>query len=115
MVAPAIGCSGKMKRNYNENEDSIIVAEIQTLHHEKRTALRFVRTCIAMITIQVSLLGLMAFHLSPHADLVLHRIVPLTAVNLIFFLLSAYCVVYPLIRIHRLDQKISKFKQKRPH
>ena len=103
-----------MKRNYNGYEDSIIVAEIETLHHEKRTALKFVRTGIAMITVQVSLLGLMAIPILPHAYLVKHWIVPLSAVNLIFFLLSAYCVVYPLIRIHRLDQKISKFKQKRP-
>jgi hypothetical protein len=102
-----------MKRKYNENDDSIIVAEIQTLHHEKRTALKFVRTGIAMITIQVSLLGLMAIPLSSHADSVQYRIVPLSAVNLIFFLLSAYCVVYPLIHIHCLDQKISKFKQSR--
>ena len=104
-----------MKRKYNEYEDSIIVAEIQTLHHEKRTALRFVRTGIAMITVQVSLLGLMAIPLRPRADSVQHWIVPLLAVNLIFFLVSAYWVVSPLIRIHCLDQKILKFKQKRPH
>ena len=102
-----------MKRKHNEYEDALIVEEILSFHQEKRTALKSVRTGIAMLAVQVSFMGLMVILPAFRADMASHWIVPLVAVNLLFFLLSACCVVYPLIRIRRLDQKISKFEQVR--
>jgi len=72
-----------------------------------------VRTGIAMVAVQVSLLGLMVILFKSRADRASHWVVALVAVNLLFFFLSASCVVYPLIRIHRLDQKLSKIEQER--
>ncbi len=102
-----------MKAKHNEYEDSLIVGEIQTFLQEKRTALKSVRTGIAMVVGQGSLLGLMVVFFQSHADMANHWVVPLLAVNLLFFFVSAYCIVYPLMRIHRLDQKISRFEQER--
>lgn len=95
-----------MKRKNNEYEDALTVDEILSLHQEKRTALKSVRIGIAMVAIQASLLGVMVVSTSSPAHMASHWVVPLLAINVLFFLLSACCIAYPLIRIHRLDQKI---------
>ena len=100
-----------MKIKHNEYEEALIVEEILSFHQEKRTALKIVRTGIAMVAVQLSLLGMMGISPATRAEMVRHWGAPLLALNLVFFLLSVCCVVYPLIRIHRLDQKISKFEQ----
>ncbi len=102
-----------MKREPNNDEETLKVEEILTFHQEKRTALKSVRMGIAMVVVQASLFALMEVPLVLQSSMASHRLFLLLAVNLLFFLLSLGCIVFALIRIHRLDRKISTFEQGR--
>jgi hypothetical protein len=102
-----------MKAEHREDENTLIMGGILSFHQEKRTALRAIRIGISMAAAQVSLLGLMkvssAFYIYIRTR---HWTVPFVMLNSVFFGLTVFFLIVSLIRIHRLDRKISEFKQK---
>lgn len=102
-----------MNRNYREAEDALIVEEIQSFLQEKRTALKAIRMGIAVILAQISAVGFLVTAFRNHALIQsMHWMDILVVLGVILLGTTTYLVVYPLIRIHRLNRKILKFKQK---
>lgn len=103
-----------MDRNYSENEDALIIEEIQSFLQEKRTALKAIRMGIAIMLAQISAVGFLATTFKNHAFMqAMHWMDVLVVLGVILLGTAIYLVVGPLIRIHRLNRKIMKFKQKR--
>jgi hypothetical protein len=104
---------GLMNKNYWEDEDALIVAEIQSFLQEKRTALKAIRIGIAVILAQISAIGLLATAFRDHALIQeMHWMDILLVLGVILVSTTIYLVVYPLIRIQRINRKILKFKQR---
>ncbi len=92
----------------------MVVEEIQSLHQEKRTALKAIRMGVAVILAQISAIGFLATAFRNHAFFQAMPYKGALAVLAVFLLgISIYLVVYPLIRIRRLNRKILKLTQKR--
>ena len=103
-----------MKRNYREDEDTLIVEEIQSFLQEKRTALKAIRIGIAVILVEISAVGFLATVFRNHALIqAMHWVDILVVLAVIFLGTAIYLFVYPLIRINRLNHKILEFKQRR--
>lgn len=103
-----------MDRNYREDEDTLIVDAIQSFLQEKRTALKAIRTGIAVILAQISAVGFLAAAFRNHAFIqTMHWMDVLVVLAAILLGTTVYLVVYPIIRIHHLNRKISEFKQRR--
>lgn len=103
-----------MKRNYREDEDTLIIEEIQSFLQEKRTALKAIRIGIAVILVEISAVGFLATVFRNHALIqAMHWVDILVVLAVIFLGTAIYLFVYPLIRIHRLNHKILKFKERR--
>ena len=102
-----------MKTEHGEDEASLIVEVILSLHQEKRTALKAIRVGITMVAAQASLLGMMittsAYHTYIQAR---HWTMPFTAFNMLFSVMALGLIVEPLVRIHRLNRKIMEFEKK---
>ena len=102
-----------MNKDYREDEDALIVEEIQSFLQEKRTALKAIRMGIAVILAQISAVGFLVTAFRNHALIqAMHWMDILVVLGAILLGTTTYLVVYPLIRIHRLNRKILKFKQK---
>jgi hypothetical protein len=100
-----------MKKNCREEEDALMVEEIQSLHQEKRTALRIIRIGIGVFMAQVAAAGyaLRAFRHHDFAQSV--YLTDILGVICIFILIITIgLMVGSLIRIRSLDRKILKFK-----
>ena len=103
-----------MKRNYREDEDTLMVEEIQSFLQEKRTALKAIRIGKAVILVEISAVGFLATVFRNHALIqAMHWVDILVVLAVIFLGTAIYLFVYPLIRIHRLNHKILEFKQRR--
>jgi len=103
-----------VKRNYREDEDTLMVEEIQSFLQEKRTALKAIRIGIAVILVEISAVGFLATVFRNHALIqAMHWVDILVVLAVIFLGTAIYLFVYPLIRIHRLNHKILEFKQRR--
>ena len=103
-----------MNKKYSEDEDALIVGEIQSFLQEKRTALRTIRIGIAVIVAQISLIGFLIATVWPHAIIQARGWMGiLAALGVILLGVVIYFFIIPLIRIRRMDQKISKFKRRR--
>ena len=102
-----------MNKNYREDENALIVEEIQFFLQEKRTALKAIRLGIAVILAQISAVGFLVTAFRNHAFVqAMYRADILVVLGAIFMGTAIYLFVYPLIRIHRLNRKILKLKQK---
>jgi membrane protein YdbS with pleckstrin-like domain len=103
-----------VKRNYREDEDTLMVEEIQSFLQEKRTALKAIRIGIAVILVEISAVGFLATVFRNHALIqAMHWVDILVVLAVIFLGTAIYLFVYPLIRIHRLNHKILEFNQRR--
>ncbi|MGE5259215.1 MAG: hypothetical protein ACM3KE_21265 [Hyphomicrobiales bacterium] len=103
-----------MNSNYSENEDVLIIEELQCFLQEKRTALKAIRMGIAIILAQASAVGFLVTTFRNHALIqALRWIDILVVLGVILAATAIYLVVGPLIRIRRINRKISQFKQKR--
>jgi membrane protein YdbS with pleckstrin-like domain len=103
-----------VKRNYREDEDTLIIEEIQSFLQEKRTALKAIRIGIAVILVEISAVGFLATVFRNHALIqAMHWVDILVVLAVIFLGTAIYLFVYPLIRIYRLHHKILEFKQRR--
>ena len=103
-----------MNRKYSEDEDTLIVAEIQSSLQEKRTALKTIRIGIAVIVAQISLIGFLMATFSSHSIIqTRYWMGTLAALGVILLGVVIYLFIIPLIRIGRMDQRILKFKRKR--
>jgi membrane protein YdbS with pleckstrin-like domain len=103
-----------VKRNYREDEDTLIIEEIQSFLQEKRTALKAIRIGIAVILVEISAVGFLATVFRNHALIqAMHWVDILVVLAVIFLGTAIYLFVYPLIRIYRLNHKILEFKQRR--
>jgi membrane protein YdbS with pleckstrin-like domain len=103
-----------VKRNYREDEDTLIIEEIQSFLQEKRTALKAIRIGIAVILVEISAVGFLATVFRNHALIqAMHWVDILVVLAVIFLGTAIYLFVYPPIRIYRLHHKILEFKQRR--
>ena len=64
-----------MTGKHNKKRLRGLLEEIRSYHQEKRTALNSVRIRIAMVTVQLSLLGLMAIARATRNDMASHPVV----------------------------------------
>jgi len=103
-----------MNKKYSEDEDALIVGEIQSFLQEKRTALKTIRIGIAVIVAIISLIGFLIVTFRSHAIIQARDWMGiLAALGVILLGVVIYLFITPLIRIRRMDQKISKFKRRR--
>lgn len=103
-----------MNRKYNEDEDALLVEQIQSALQEKRTALKAIRMGISVVLVFISAI---AFLVTAFGRRAFFQVMPYENIFVVLAVISVciaiFLVVYPLIRIHRLNRKILKSKQKR--
>lgn len=90
-----------------------MVEELLSLLQEKRTALKAIRIGLAIIVTQTSLLGFLTAVPTYLAFIQTgYWMILFVALNLLLTGLAAYFLVVPLLHLHRLNQRIRRFKQK---
>jgi hypothetical protein len=101
-----------MKGDENAGMDSTVLAEIQLILAEKRTALSFLRTGIALFALPLSVLSAL-IATSKYYDVVrvLHFLLPLLVLNLGLVVLGSYLVIHSMSRIHHYDRLIKQLKK----
>jgi hypothetical protein len=93
--------------------DNVLLNEIQLVLSEKRTALSTLRTGIAIFAFPLSVLSvLIATSSAYEIGKVLHRLLPLLALNLGLVVLAVYLIAVANRRIHHYDCLIAGFKRK---
>ena len=92
--------------------DSNVFGEIQLILAEKRTALSFLRTGIALFALPLSVLSAL-IATSKYYDVVrvLHFLLPLLLLNLGLVVLGCYLVIHSISRIRHYDQLIKQLKK----
>jgi len=104
-----------MVENKNESNDfdNIVISEVQLILAEKRTALSFMRTGIAVFALPLSVLSvLIATSRFYNFSNVLHLIIPLLILCAILIFLGFYLIIRAIIKIRHYDHVISNLKQK---
>ena len=101
----------------NENEsndfDNIVISEVQLILAEKRTALSFMRTGIAVFALPLSVLSvLIATSRFYNFSNVLHLIIPLLILCVILIFLGFYLIIRAIIKIRHYDRTINDLKRK---
>ena len=101
-----------MKGDESPGMDSTVLAEIQLLLAEKRTALAFLRTGIALFALPLSVLSAL-IATSKYYDVtrVLHFLLPVLVINLGLIVLGCYLVIHSMSRMHHYDQLIKQLKK----
>lgn len=102
-----------MSKESDDELTNALFGEIQIILSEKRTALSFLRTGIAVFVLPLSVLSaLIATSRYYEFAAVKHLIVPLLFLCACLVLLATYLVVRAVIRIHHYDKVISRIKEK---
>src|SRR5215467_2117806 len=101
-----------MKGDENAGMDSTVLAEIQLLLAEKRTALSFLRTGIALFALPLSVLSAL-IATSKYYDIgrVLQFLLPLLVLNLGLVVLGCYLVIHSMSRMRHYDRLIRQLKK----
>jgi|SRR5262252_5256768 len=101
-----------MKTEKEGGINPVILGEIQVILAEKRTALSFLRTGIAIFVLPLSVLSvLIATSRNYEALNVLHFLVPLLALNAVLVALGIYLIIHSMLRIRHYDQHIQELKR----
>ncbi len=102
-----------MKSNNPKDVDAIVISEAQLILSEKRTALSFMRTGIAVFALPLSVLSvLIATSRFYNFNNVLHLIIPLLILCVILIFLGFYLIIRAMIKIRRYDRIIDDLKRK---
>jgi len=101
-----------MEKKYSDDESNLMVEEILFFLQEKRTALRMVRIGISAVIAQISILGFLIAASKYYEWMqVMHLWIPFTLLNLLVLGTAAYLIFGSLIRIHKLDRRILRYKE----
>lgn len=101
------------ENNNKKDFDSILINEVQLILSEKRTALSFMRTGIAVFALPLSVLSvLIATSRFYNFSNVLHLIIPLFILCVILIFLGFYLVIRAIIKIRHYDRIINDLKRK---
>ncbi len=98
------------------NVDSIIINPIQLIFAEKRTALAFMRTGIAVFALPLSVLSVL-IATSKYYDIVnvLHLFISVLIICAGLVLLGSYLVIRAITQIRHHDRTLREIKQKHSH
>jgi hypothetical protein len=97
-----------------DDEDALIVEEIQSLHQEKRTALKVIRIGIAVVLAQIAAAGYIFSAFRHHAFFQAKGGMDILAALGVALLGIAITLVFgALLHIRRLDRKIATFNRRR--
>jgi len=101
-----------MTGDENAGMDTTVLAEIQLILAEKRTALTSLRTGIAVFALTLSVLSAL-IATSKYYDVarVWHFLLPLLVLNLGLIVLGCYLVVHSISRIRHYDRLINVIKK----
>lgn len=101
-----------MTQKEDAGMDNTVLAEIQLLLAEKRTALAFLRTGIALFALPLSVLSAL-IATSKYYDVtrVLHFLLPLLVINLALIVLGCYLVIHSMSRMRHYDRLINQLKK----
>ena len=103
----------KMKPDKEGGINSLIVGEMQVVLAEKRTALSFLRTGIAIFVLPLSVLSVLIATSKYYEALnVLHFLVPLLLLSVALVGLAVYLIVHSIIRIRHYDRHIQQLKRR---
>jgi len=101
-----------MKPEKQAGIDGVILSEVQVILAEKRTALSFLRTGIAIFALPLSVLSvLIATSRYYEVAKILRFLVPLLALNAALVALGVYLVVHSILRIRHYDRHIQELKR----
>src|SRR5207249_1858459 len=93
--------------------DNVIFGEIQVLLAEKRTALSYLRTGIAVFALPLSVLSVL---IATSRYYSLHRVmpllIPLLILNMGLVVLGTWLIYHSLRRVHHYDAVIRELRQK---
>jgi hypothetical protein len=106
-----------MNNNKSMNVKNEVIAfdEAQLILSEKRTALSFMRTGIAVFALPLSVLSILVATSRYYSFMnVLHFIIPLLLLCLSLIFLGFYLIIRAMNKIHRYDRIIDELKQKSP-
>ena len=93
--------------------DNFILAEIQVLLSEKRTALASLRTGIAVFVLPLSVLSvLIATSRYYSIGKVMPLLIPLLVLNLGLIVLGSWLIFHSIQRLHHYDHRIRELTQK---
>jgi len=101
-----------MRGDENAGMDTTVLAEIQLILAEKRTALASLRVGIAVFALPLSVLSAL-IATSKYYDVlrVLHFLLPLLVLSLGLVVLGCYLVIHSISRIHHYDRLIKQLKK----
>jgi len=101
-----------MAGDENAGMDGTVLGEIQLILAEKRTALSFLRTGIALFALPLSVLSAL-IATSKYYDVgrVWHFLLPLLVLNLGLVVLGCYLVIHSISRIRHYDRLIKQLKK----
>jgi len=113
MTAGLVGLlGGAMEKNYNDDQNNLIVEEILVFLQEKRTVLRMIRIGISAVIAQISILGFLIATSKYYQWMeVMHLWIPFALLNLIVLGIASYLIFGSLIRLRQLDRQIIKYKE----
>ena len=102
-----------MTRDRETESQSTIINEVQLLLAEKRTSLAAMRTGIAVFVLPLSVVSIL-IATSKYYDIIqaMHLLAPLLTICVAMVFLGSYLIIRTIIRIHRYDKFILKFKRK---
>jgi O-antigen ligase len=94
------------------NHEAVVINQIQLVLSEKRTALSFMRTGIAVFALPLSVLSFL-IATSSYYDFatVMYLVVPLLTICTGLAILAFYLVFRALIKIRHYDRMIAKIKE----
>ena len=100
------------KSKHKAEERVRLVDEVQLILSEKRTALSYLRTGIAVFVLPLTVLSTL-IATSRYYDMtkVLNLLVPLLVLNAGLVLLGCYLIFHSIKRIHRYDRIIREIKR----
>jgi uncharacterized membrane protein YidH (DUF202 family) len=101
-----------MKTDKEGGINGTILGEIQVLLAEKRTALSFLRTGIAIFALPLSVLSvLIATSQYYEVAKILRFLVPLLVLNVALVALGVYLIIHSMLRIRHYDRHIHELKR----
>jgi hypothetical protein len=101
-----------MEKKHSEDENNLMVEEILFFLQEKRTALRMVRIGISAVIAQIAILSFLIAASKYYEWIqVMHLWIPFALLNLLVLGTAAYLIFGSLIRIHKLDRQIFRYKE----
>ena len=95
-------------------KDNLMSDVLLTFHQEKRTALAMIRTGIATLIAQISILSFLIATSKYYQWMeVVHLVIPFILLNLIVFGIAGYLIIRSILKIHQIDRQIIRYSEYR--